>query len=69
MGAKLKEKYQEDENGNYVVNEFLINLGKVEGALQEFGAVSQMRIDFKSNLNNWILISEVSRVFGSNCDL
>ena len=60
LEAKLKERYTTDENGNYIVNEFLINSGKVEGSLQEFGAVTQMRIDFKASLDNWVLISEVN---------
>lgn len=64
LATKLRERYTADENGNYIVNEFRINSGKVEGALQEFGAVTQMRIDFRSNLDNWILISEVNRIRG-----
>lgn len=60
MGPKLREQYTADENGNYIVNEFRINSGKVEGSLQDFGAVTQMRIDFRSNLDNWVLISEVN---------
>ena len=61
LAFKLKEKYKKDaNNSNFIVNEFLINNGKVEGSLMEFGAITQMRIDFKSNLDNWLLISEVS---------
>lgn len=59
LAPQLKDKYVKDELGNYVVNEFQINEGKVEGTLKQFGAITQIRINFKANLENWILISEI----------
>jgi len=55
----LEKKYKRDENGNYIVDRFLINVGKVEGSLTQFGAITLLRIDFHSNLENWVLISEI----------
>jgi hypothetical protein len=61
LSTKLRTRFKKDEiNGNFIVNTFFINDSKVEGSLSELGAITQMRIDFKSNLDNWILISEVS---------
>lgn len=58
LADDLEAKYK-CVNGNYIANEFLINEGKVEGSLKEFGAITHLRIDFKSNLDNWVLISEI----------
>lgn len=63
LNENLKERFEKDENNNYVVNKFLINDGKVEGSLKDLGAITLMRIDFKSNLDNWVLISEVNSKF------
>lgn len=59
LNDDLEKKYQLDLSGNYIVNKFQINEGKVEGSLKDIGAILSMRIDFKSDLENWIIISEV----------